>query len=144
MNRRHRAADDFEFIIHHFGNGRQTIRGAGCVGDDVVLCWIVYLMIHAQHERHILILRRCRDNDFLHRSAQVLFGVIRVGKAPGRLDHNLCSHRLPRQLRRIFFCKHANRPIFNLDAITARGNLVFQIPQNRIVFQQVSQRFGIG
>ena len=46
---------------------------------EMMLCFAAsYLSsIHAQHERDVFILRRSRDDDLLHRPAQMLLGIVR-------------------------------------------------------------------
>ena len=52
-----------------------------------MLCPIIFLVIHAQHNRHILVLGRGRDNNFLHRAANMLAGV-------GTLIYRGTEHRV--------------------------------------------------
>ena len=100
-------------------------------------------MIYAQHQRDVFILCRSRDDDLLHRSPHVLLGVIGIGKAAGRLNHNLRAHRFPGQRSRVFLFEYLNGLAIHRNAVRTRGNLVRKVPQNRVILQKVGQRFRI-
>ncbi len=74
----------------------------------------------------------------------MLLGVVGVGEVTGGFDHDLGADRLPGQLCRISFLEHLDDLVVDRDAVRAGGDLVRQIAQDGIVFQQVSQGFGIG
>ena len=57
-----------------------------------MLGWIVNLLVDPEHQSDILILRRSRDDDFLYRPAEMLLGVVSVGKMAGRFEHDLRSN----------------------------------------------------
>ena len=89
MDSGHSSADNLKFVVHDFRDGRQAIRGAGGVRNNVMLGRVIELVIHSQHHGEVFIFRRRGDDDLLHRSAQMLFGVTGVGKASGGFDHYL-------------------------------------------------------
>ena len=97
VNRRHRAADDFELVVDHLGDRRQAVRGAGGVRNNVVLRAIIFFLVHAQHDCDVFILRRSGNDHLFHRTAHVLLGVVGVGEVSGRFDHHLRAHRFPGQ-----------------------------------------------
>ena len=144
VNRRHGAADDLELVLQDLGDRRQAVRGAGSVRNNVMLGGIVLLVVHAQHEGDVFILRRSRDDDFLHRPAQMLLGVVGIGEAAGRFDHDLRAHGFPRQRGRIFFFEYLDGLAVDRNAVGAGGNLVRQVAENRVVLQKMGQRFRIG
>src|SRR5579862_6843311 len=140
----HAAGHNFEGIVHHFGNRRQAVGGAGGVGNNVVLGRIVNLLVHPQHESDVLVLGRGGDDHLLHRAAQVLFGVLGVGEAAGGFEHHLRSHRVPGQLGRILFREHAEAAPVYANAVGAGADVVAQVAQDGIVLEQVGQGFGVG
>src|SRR6185437_6801361 len=140
----HAYAYDLEGVIHHLGNGRQTVGGAGRVANNAVFSGIVNLLVHPQHEGDVLVLGGGGDNNLLHRTTQMLFGVLGVGEAPGGFQHHLRAHRVPGQLGRIFFRKHAEAAAVHANAVGAGADIVAQVAQDGIVLQQVGQGFGIG
>ena len=74
----------------------------------------------------------------------MLLGVVGVGEVAGGFDHNLGADGLPGQLSRVSFLEYLDGLVADGDAVFAGGDLVRQIAQDGIVFQQVGQGFGIG
>ena len=136
-------ADNLEFILNNLGHRREAVRRAGSVRNDVVLRRVVLLVIHAQNDGNVFVLCRRRDDDFLHRSAQVLLGFVGIGKAARRLDHNLRAYRVPRQGGRIFLFEDFDGLAIDRDAVGASGYLIRQVAEHRVIFQQMGQRFRI-
>ena len=53
------------FLEQHMDERRQAVGGAGGVGNDVVLGRIVLVVVHAHHDRDVLVLGRGGDDDLL-------------------------------------------------------------------------------
>ena len=98
VDRGHRSLLDAELVVQHLHHRRQAVGGAGGVGNDVVLGRIVHVVVHAQHDGDVFVLRRRGDDDLFHRAAQVLAGVLGVGEPAGGFDHDLRAHRIPVEL----------------------------------------------
>src|SRR6185369_15117082 len=60
---RHLALHDPEAVVQHLGHRGQAVRGAGGVGHDVVLRRVVLLVVHAHHDRDVLVLGGGGDDD---------------------------------------------------------------------------------
>src|SRR5438105_7140570 len=144
MNSGHGPADDFEFIMNDFCDGREAIRRARSVRDDVMFSRIVLVMVNSQHDGEVFIFGGRGDDDLLHRAAHMFLGVRGIGKSSGRLNHHLGAHRFPRQLGRIFFRKHANVFFTYFDGVLPGCDLVWQIAKNRVVFEQMCEGFWVG
>src|ERR1700730_7452119 len=63
---------------------------------------------------------------------------------PCRLHHDLRAHRRPIDLRRVLAPEYTKTLSVDGDAVVRMLHGIGQIAQNRIVFQQISQRLGIG
>ena len=50
---------------------------------------IINLLIHSEHDGYIFVFRGSRDDDFLHRPAQVLFRILSIGETARGLKHYL-------------------------------------------------------
>src|SRR5271170_3289461 len=74
----------------------------------------------------------------------MLLGVVGVGEMARRFEHDLCSHRFPGKFRRISFGEDLESLVVHADAVRAGRDLVRQIAQNRIIFEQVGERLRIG
>ena len=65
VRRRHEARLDAELVEQHAHDGREAVRRARRHRDQVVLVAVVGLLVDAEHERHVGILGRRRDDDLL-------------------------------------------------------------------------------
>src|ERR1041385_9355045 len=109
----------------------------------MVLGGVVFIMIHAEHQRDVFILRRSRNNDLLYRSTHVLLGLGRIGKTPRGLNYNLSPDGIPGQSSRVFFLKNLNGLALDADAVRTSRDFVLQVPEPRVIFQQMGQSLGI-
>ena len=134
-DRGHGAADDFELVVDDLGYRRQAVGGAGSVRDDVVRGGVVLVLVYAHDDGDVFILGRGGDDDLFYRSAQVLLGVFGVGEASGRFDDDLCTDGFPIDFGGVFFGKNLEFLSLHVDGITAGGNFVMQVAEDRIVLQ---------
>ena len=99
VDRGHRALFDAELLVQDLHNGRQAVGGAGGIRNDVVLGGIVGGIVHAEHDGDVFVLRRSGDDDLLHRTAQVLGGILGIGEAAGGFDDDLRADAGPIESR---------------------------------------------
>ena len=144
VNGGHGAALDLEVIMHDFGNGSQTICRARSIGKDVMFGGIVHAFIDAHHNGDVFVGCGRRDNDLLHRTAQVLARILSFGKSAGRFHHDLRAHGLPIQLGRVLFGKDADLAAINADAVALDFNIIAQIAKDGVILEQVRQGTRIG
>ncbi len=64
-------------------------------------------------------------------------GVIGVGEVAGGLDDDLSSDGIPGQGSRIFFFEDLNDFSVDRNAVSAGGDFVRQVAEDRIVLQQM-------
>ena len=83
MDGGHHSMYNPETIMHDLGGRGQAVGGAGCIGDHVMICRVVLIIVHAHHNGDVLILGWSRDDDLL--SAAVFDVHIRAGFALGRV-----------------------------------------------------------
>src|SRR5688572_3559754 len=88
-------------------DGRETVRGATGVRNDVVLCGVVLLVVNAHYDREVFVLARRRNDDLFGTSLDVAFRFGRVSKEPGCFDHDLHAKLLPGQGRRALLHREA-------------------------------------
>ena len=105
---------------------------------------IVLLFVYAKHDGEVLVLRGGGDDDLFHRAAQMLLRFVGVGELSSGLDDDLSSDGLPGQDGGIFFLENLNDFAVDGNAVRAGSDLVRQVPEDRVVLEQVSQRLGIG
>ena len=81
---------------------------------------------------------------FFAPAVEVLGGAVAVGEDAGRLEHDVDAERLPRQLRRILQREHLELVAVDGDAIARGRDVGLEIAQDRVVLEQVRERFGVG
>src|SRR5258707_11679450 len=76
-------------FLEHLGDGREAVGGAGSVGNDVVLCRIVGLVVHAEDESRIGAIGGGGGDDFFYGRAGMLLGIGAFGEGAGRFDNDI-------------------------------------------------------
>ncbi len=114
------------------------------VGDDVVFGRIVLVLVDAEHDGDVFILRRSRDDDLLDGAAQMLFGIVRVGETAGRFHHNLNAQRLPVQQRRVLLREDLYLLAVDDNGVAFGLNVGFKIAEDRVVLEKVGQSLRAG
>src|SRR6266487_1003486 len=97
----HQAALDAECIIQDLGGWGQTVCCAGCVRDNGMFGWIVYIFVDTQHDREIFALGGSGDNYFFRAALQVCGGFAGIGEEAGGLDNDVGTKVRPGDLRGI-------------------------------------------
>ena len=80
VHRGHEPAHDVERVVDHLDHGDEAVRRARGVGDDDVLLGVEVVVVDADDEGGVGVARRGRDDDPLHRAAQVAGGVGPAGE----------------------------------------------------------------
>ena len=65
VDRVHQAALDAEQVVDDLGRGREAVRRAAGVADDVVARRVVLVLVDAEHDRDVLALGRGADDHLL-------------------------------------------------------------------------------
>ena len=105
---------------------------------------VIQLVVDAKHDHQVWALGRGRDDDLLGTSGQVLGGVVSGRKQPGRLEHDLHTEVAPREGRRVTLGQDLERAVSDADPVALERHRLVQIPQDRVVFEQVGERFRAG
>jgi len=84
-----KALLDAEPLVHDLGDGGEAVCGATRVRDHVVLSRIVHLIVDAEHDRDVLVLRGSRDDDLLDSVAAVSNRLGGIGEEASGLDHDV-------------------------------------------------------
>ena len=127
-----------------FAIGRQAVRRARRVGDDVVLGGIVLVLVHAHHDGDVFVGCGSRNDDLLHRSAQMLLGQFGFGELSGGFDDHLRANRLPIQLGGIFLGENLDVLAIDGDGIVRSRKSDSEVTEDGVVLQQMGQSLGIG
>jgi hypothetical protein len=66
--------------MNNFGNRRQTVGRARGVGDYVMVCGNVFVLVNTEHNCNVFVFGRGGNYHFLYAAMQVLFGVFCFGE----------------------------------------------------------------
>ena len=144
MNGGHQALFNAELVIENLCHRCQAVGGAGCCGDDVVVCGIVGVRVDAIDEGCVYFLARSGDDDLLGAGLEVSLGVVAVGEAAGGLDDEVYVVLAPLELLRVLFCGYHDAVAVNGNGLIVVSNFAIEAAQYGVVLQQVSQRAVVG
>ncbi len=139
VHRRGEAALDAELVVEHLRGRRQTVGRARRVGDDPVLRGIVRLLVHAEHDRRVGILRRRGDDHLLGARLDVLGGGGGVAEYAGRLDDDVDAELAPRERRRVLERADPDLAPIHEDRLAFRHDFRLERAVHRIVLQEVGK-----
>ena len=128
-----------ESVLQHLCDRREAVGGAGSVRNHVVLRRVVGLVVHAEDDGVIGIGGGRGNDHFLHRAADVLARVGAFGEQAGGFDDDRRADGGPVELRRILDLENLEALAVDGDRVVRVGDLVRQIAEDRIVFQQMRQ-----
>mmetsp|Transcript_23903 Transcript_23903/g.76897 ORF Transcript_23903/g.76897 Transcript_23903/m.76897 type:complete len:296 (-) Transcript_23903:40-927(-) len=111
----HEALLDAEVVVDHLGHGRQTVRRARRVRDDVHRRF-VFLQVHAADE-HGRVRRRRGNHNLLRPALEMGTRFLRRREHPRRLDDVLGAARRPLDVRRILLPKDLDRLPVHHEAV---------------------------
>jgi len=88
---------------------------------------------------------RRRDDDLLHRAAEVLLCVGAFGEQAGGLDDDFGAHRGPVQLGGVLHLEDAENPAVNGNRVVRVSDLIIvQVAEDGIVLEQVGEGHRVG
>ena len=87
------------FIEENMNNRCQAVGGAAGVGDDAVLGDIEFVIVDPHHDRDVLILGRCGDDDLLGTRCDMALCFLSFREKSRGLDHHVHAEILPRKSR---------------------------------------------
>ncbi len=143
VDRGHDSVANAEVLQQYLGHRRQAVGRAGGVGDDLVLARIIGVLVHAQHDRHVRVLGRGRDDHPLGAGREVLAGSFVIGEAARGLDHQINAQVLPGQLLGVLQGQDLDRLAVDDEFAVARLHVRVQRAVHRVVLQQIGERLGI-
>src|SRR5438309_3036732 len=137
VDRREETLFDAELVVQDLRDGSEAVRRARRVRDDVVLLRVELLLVHAEHDRLVLVLGGRRDDHVLRAGVDVRLRFRRVREEAGRLHDDVDVEVLPGQLRWIALLQHLDLASIDDERIRGRRNLALVLAVVRIVFEEV-------
>ena len=105
---------------------------------------IVGVVVDAENERRVRPIRRSRNDDLLHRPAQVLLRIRAFRKQTRRFDNDIRADRSPVDLARILSLENLEALAVHGDRIVGAGHMMVQVTEDGVVLKQVREGLGIG
>ena len=139
VHRRHEALLDADRVVHHLGERRQAIGGAGGVGDDEMVAGQL-VVVDAVDDGEIGIVGRRGDEDALGAGVEMRLGLLLGSEEAGAFERDVDPERLPGQFRRVLDRGHLDRPGAAIDGVAGDHDLAGKAAMDRIEAQQM----GIG
>ena len=144
VDRAHESVRDFELVVQHFCERRETIGGAARVGNDRVLSRIVNAVVDPDAKRRVRIFRRRADQHPLRSGlANVQFGFVACGEKAGRFPDNIDTEAFPRKISRVALLQNLNLVAAYNNIFLIVTDFTVELAVNRVPFQEVGQRFCI-
>ncbi len=122
----HQAVNDAEALVDHLGDRRQAVGGAGCVGNHVMLGWVVSLLIDTGAYGGVGARGGSADYDLPGARAQVHRGLLARGKQSGRFHHYRHVQFLPRKLGRVSLGQHLEAVAVDHDTVALDLDLMLE------------------
>ncbi len=144
VNRGHEASLDLEVFMQDLGHRRQTVGGAGGVGNDVVLPRVVAVGIDAHDDGDVRVGGRGGDDDLAGAGREVLGGVLALGEQAGALRHDVDPQGLPVDFFGIAHRTDGDGLSADFDGVALGGDVDVHGAVDGVVFQQMRHRLGIG
>ncbi len=99
------------------------------------------LVVDAEHDRDVRLLRGRGDDDLLGAGGQVLGRAIAVGEDPGGLEDDVHAQVLPGQLRRVLDRQHLELVAVDRDALLVAFTSACRLPSTESYFSRCASVF---
>mmetsp|Transcript_62525 Transcript_62525/g.152226 ORF Transcript_62525/g.152226 Transcript_62525/m.152226 type:complete len:294 (+) Transcript_62525:420-1301(+) len=134
MDRGHETFDDTELLVQDLGHRRETVGRTRRVGEDVGTG--VFGVVDT-HDVHGSIGRRCRDDDLLASTRQVLGGLFDGGEDTSRFTDDGGTDLTPLDLFGVTFGEELDLRTVDDEAVTLEGDLAGVLAMDGIVLELV-------
>ena len=139
----HETTLDTDGIVHHLGDGGETVGGAAGVGDDQIVRGQTVL-IHAEHDGLADILGWRRDQHALGTGIQMRLGGFMALEEARALQHDVDAHVLVRQFAGIALAGHGDGFAVHLDAVIGGRHIATETAMGGVILKQKRIGLGIG
>ena len=144
VNRRHPAAAQAERLVQHLRDRREAVGGARRVRNDRVLRRVVRVVVDAEHQGEVGVLRRRRDDHLLRAAGEVLCGIVALREEAGRFDHDVDAQFAPGEGGRIALREDLEVRVADPQAVSFHLHVGFEVAEDGVVLEEVRQRFRVG
>ena len=141
VDRGHEAALDAEGVVENLGDGREAVRRAGGVGDDVLTG--VGRVVDAVDEHRGRVLGRSGHDDLLRAGRDVGAGGLVGEEETGRLDDDVGGDFVPLEVRRILLGGETDGLAVDDHRVALDLDVVVEDAVNGVVLEHVREVIGI-
>ena len=134
----HQALDETKLFVEHLDERRETVGGAGRVGDDLVGV-LVLVSVDTEHVgRDVVTLGRGGDHNLLGTRSKVLGGARGVDEDAGTFNDNVDTESRPRELERVTGGDNFDHLAVDGDVgVVDNLDVGFKGAEDRVVLDQV-------
>ena len=130
--------------MNDFDSRREAVCGAGGIGDDAVVFRIIGIFVYAEDKCDIGLCRRGGYYDFFGPACfDMLQCILSFAEKACGFDHDRNSQVFPGEICRISFCKDFCFFAVDDNGILCGTDVGIKNAEHRVVFQQMSQSFGV-
>ena len=102
---------------------------------------IVGVFVHSEHQRRdVVTCCRCRNDDLLGPSSNVLRGIRRLGEVTSGLNNDVNTQFAPRQVGRIALSEDLDGLAVNDNLVVIKRNVGVETTGDGVVLEQMSER----
>jgi len=140
----HGSTVNAESLLQDLGDRGQAIRGAGGVGNHMVLRRIVGLVVDAKDQGSVGPVGGRGDDDFFYRTTEMLLCVNALREEAGGFDDDVRADAGPIDFGRILHLENLEGFALDGDGVVGVSDVVREIAKDGIVFEQVREGLGVG
>ena len=134
VNSGHQTAFNTKFFHQNFSERSQAVSGARSIGDDVMVCRIIFIFIYTHNDGDIFLFSRSRDNNFFSTSFNVSSSFRTIGETTSGFNYDFNTEFAPRQFSRIGLSQYLNFFTINNDAVAINSYFVRESTMYRVIF----------
>jgi hypothetical protein len=141
VNGSHKTGFNAEAVVKNLNHRRKACGRTGSVGNYMMFGRIVIFIIDAHAEHSINIRTRRGDYDLFHGSTQMRLRGFAVREFSCGFNNNHGTQRVPVKRARVLFAENLYGLAVNDKFIAVDFDSFVEPAQNRVIFQQMRQRF---
>ena len=137
MNCAHQTLFDTEVFVYDFYQGCQTVCCTGCVGNDIhILC--ICFVVNTHYEcRHNFIFGRCCQDNFLCTANFVQTSFFHCSECTCGFNDIFCTAFCPVDQGSVAFAEYTDFLTIYDDAVFADFNVACETTENGVIFQLI-------
>ena len=130
-----------EFFMEYLHHRSQAVRGAGRIGNDIVLFRIIGVFIDPHYDGGIVIFAGSRDDDFFHGALDMLAGAGLILQLTRGFYHDFYAVPAPVQVFRIPVMEYMDPFTFDDEVVAVDFYFLAETAVDGIILQKIGSCF---